>query len=229
MSAPVNFNTPDRIIRMAMQNAKLLQKGEDPDSEDYPDMMNRLNDIINLEQTQGLKLWLNSSIDLALLNGVGKYTLGPAGGTARSMRVLEAYYTYPNGVSYALNLATWNEYNSLSSKSQIGLPNTFFPNKQQDNLILTLWPVPNLQASLGIVQVIQQTAVTNLVKLDDKMNFPPEWFIFLHWALADDISSGQSESIMTRCANKANAYRQALQDWDVEDGSITFTPAYQGR
>ena len=229
MSASVNFNTADRIIRMAMQNAKLLQKGENPDPEDYADMMNRLNDIINLEQTQGLKLWLNSAINLPLLNGVGKYVLGLGSTLPRALRILEAYFVYPSGSSYPLNPVSWNEYGLLSGKGQPGSPNSFFVDKGQDNLSVILWPVPDLQAALGTLQLVQQAAVTNLIKINDTMNFPPEWFIFLHWALADDISSGQSEAIMARCTNKANAYRQALQDWDVEDASTSFSPSYQGR
>ena len=223
MSNSVNFNTADRIIRNAMQNAKLLQKGDDPDPEDYADYMNRLNDIINLEQTQGLKLWLNSLVTLPIVAGVGKYVLGST--ISRAIRVVEAYYVYASGVSFPLNPLSWSDYNMLSSKAQMGMPNSYFTDYQQDYPALTLWLIPDTQAAKGTIQVLQQTAVANLVKIDDKMNFPSEWFIFLHWALADDISSGQSEAIMTRCANKANAYRQVLQDWDVEDASTSFAPS----
>ena len=35
MAGPATFNTPDRIIRMAMQDAGKLRAGSDPSSEQY--------------------------------------------------------------------------------------------------------------------------------------------------------------------------------------------------
>ena len=46
----------------------------------------------------------------------------------------------------------------------------------------------------------------------------------LRWALADELSTGQPQAIMDRCERKATAYRQALEDWDVEDAPTSFTP-----
>ncbi len=50
----------------------------------------------------------------------------------------------------------------------------------------------------------------------------------LRWGLADDICTGQPGEIMRRCAERAKAYREALEDWDVEDAATQFQPDPQG-
>lgn len=211
-----------------MRNAGLLEKGDDPDGEDTADYMNRLNDVVNLEQTQGLKLWLNSVVTVTLIAGVPSYSFGPAGATARALRIMEAYYLYAGGTTYPLNPLSWNSYNTLSNKSQTGMPNSFFVDKQQNNAVMTLWLVPDAVAAQGTVQALVQNQVTNLIKLDDTINFPQEWYLFLQWALADEICTGQSAEIIQRCSTKSLQYRTVLQDWDVEDGPTTFTPSHLG-
>ena len=79
MTVPANFNTPDRIIRMGLKDAGLLQEGDDPSPEQFADGMNRLNDLINFWQTQGIKVWLQSDLTVPLVEGKGTYTLGPTG------------------------------------------------------------------------------------------------------------------------------------------------------
>lgn len=223
------FNSADRIISSAMADAGLLQKGEVPDSTDYADAMNRLNDLVNFYQTQGLKLWLNEMVTVTLQEGVATYSLGPAGTLLpiKPMRVLEAYYNYPPGgaASYPLTMASWNDYNLLSNKSQAGSINTCFVDKQQLNVNVTFWLVPDAVSAQGTVQLLTQTAPQQLVNITDAMVFPQEWFLALRWGLADDLATGQPDSIVARCLAKAQQYRQALEDWDVEDAPTRFTPS----
>lgn len=229
MAGPANFNTADRIIRLAMRDAGILQKGDDPDPEDSADYMNRLNDLVNVLQTRGLKLWLNSLVNVTLVAGQSTYIMGPGGfQAARSMRILEAYYFPQAATSYPLTPLSWKEYNLLGSISQQGQPNSYFVDKQQLLTKLALWLVPDTKAATGLVQVLQQTPVTNLVSITDTMNFPQEWFIALHWGLADDISTGQPKEIIDRCAAKAAQFIMALEDWDVEDAATSFAPDSKG-
>lgn len=224
MPNSVGFNTPDRIIRNAMDNAGLLEAGDDPTPEQYAKYMERLNDLINLWQTQGIKLWLNRALPMGLVAGQGTYILA-----AQEMRVLEGYYINSVGSRRELQLLTWNTWNTLPDHTNQGAVNAFFPEKQQTQTVIRLWQVPDAAAATGSVELMVQDRVTNLIKLTDSINFPQEWFIALHWGLADEICTGQPEQIVQRCANKANAYRVALEDWDVEDGSTFWQPSVQGR
>lgn len=220
MASP-DFNTPARIIRAAMQNAELLADGQDPTPEQFAKYMNRLNDLVNLWQTQGLKLWLNAILPVTLTATVGTYTL-----SGQPKRVLEAYYADNSTPALwrSLNPLSWNGYNTLANQLAQGAVNSYFVDKQSGATVLHLWMVPDATAATGMVQCLVQNPIQNFVALNDTMLFPNEWYMGLHWGLAAEICTGQPEAIIARCERRAEMYRGALEDWDVEDASITFQP-----
>lgn len=226
MTTPTTFNTPDRIIRMAMVDAGYLQDGDDPTSEQFANYLNRLNDLINLWQTKGLKLWLQSDLAVPLTAGQSTYTFGPGGSVdmTKPLRVLQGYYLDTNDTKRPLLALSRDEYTRLSNVVQVGAINSYFVDKQQSVLSVSFWMTPDTTAATGTAQLIIQQQVANLVSLNDDMNFPQEWFMALRWGLADDICTGQPQAIMDRCYMKAELYRTALEDWDVEDASTVFQP-----
>ena len=58
MTAPAD-NTPLAIITDAYFDAGITQEGQSVNSDQIVNGMRKLTDVINLWQTQGLKLWLN--------------------------------------------------------------------------------------------------------------------------------------------------------------------------
>jgi hypothetical protein len=227
MTTPANFNTADRIIRMAMKDAGLLQEGDDPSSEAIADNINRLNDLINLWQTTGLKVWLQYDLPIPLVAGQALYTIMPGGdiNLTKPTRVIDnGYYIDSNGVRRPLILMSRLEFTNLANPNQQGSLNSYWPNKLKDRIEVTFWLVPDAQAATGVAHVCIQQQVSNLVSVTDTMDFPPEWFLALRWGLADEICGGQPAAIMERCAAKAMIYRNALDDWDVEDASTSFAP-----
>ncbi len=226
MTSNINFNTPARCIEYAMKDAGILQHGDQPDSEHFAEYGNRLNDLINLWQTQGLKLWLQQDLAVTLTAGQSLYTFGPTGTTVmpKPMRVIQAYTLNTGGVTRPLTLISRDEWTRLSNRTQLGALNSVFIDKQQTNLGVNLWLTPDATAATDILHLVTQYQVTNFIGLTDTLNFPTEWFLALRWGLADDICGGQPGAIMARCAQKATAYREALEDWDVEDTSTQFQP-----
>ena len=227
MTTPLNFNTPDRVIRMGLQDAGKLQRGSDPNPEQLADGMNRLNDIINLEQTQGLKLWLQFDLPIPLVAGKNPYTLGPGGDVnmTKPMRVIDSnYYVDQFNTRRPLILMSRDEYTKLSQTNQQGPINSLWPDVQQNQIVVSFWLVPDANAATGVAHLCIQQQVQNIVSLTDTMNFPQEWFMFLRWAFADDVCTGQPQAIMDRCAARAAQFRQALEDWDVEQASTSFAP-----
>ena len=220
MAAP-DFNTVDRIIRAAMRNAEILADGDDPTPEQYANFTARLQDMVNLWQTQGLKLWLNSIQTVALVAGTATYTL-----TGQPKRVLEAWYvdnsTPP--ISRPLIPMSWNTYKALSSQASQGAVNSYFIDKQLSATVMSLWLVPDATAAVGTVQVLVQNPVANGVVLTDTVGFPNEWYMALHWGLGAEIATGQPQEIIARCDQRAEMYRRMLEDWDVEDAPVTFQP-----
>lgn len=235
MTTPAYFPTGDRIIRMAMVDAGLLQQGDDPNGEQIADGIQRLNDMINLWQTQGLKLWLYDDQEITLVEDQGTYTLYPGGDVdmTKPLRGLQAYYRDDNGIRRPLTVLSWDDYLRLSQINQSGQINSYFVNKLYDRLEVFFWLLPDETAATGTAHVLLQKQVPNYVGVTDTSIFPQEWFIALRWGLADDLSTGQPQAIMDRCAQRAIAYRTALEDWDVEDAPTAFQPdprsAYQTR
>ena len=86
------------------------------------------------------------------------------------------------------------------------------------------WLTPDTAAANGTAHLLTQKRINNAVSLTEDIMFPIEWSMGLRWGLADDLATGQPAAIMQRCEAKAKAYREALEDWDVEDAPTTFTP-----
>jgi len=229
MTAP-NSNTPLAIISDAYFDAGILQEGQSPNSEQIVRGMSKLTDVINLWQTQGLKLWLNVDTEITLVAGQGYYTLGPLGNVpmTKPLRVVECYYMDQNGIRRPLNPMSWNEYTKLSQVNQQGQLSSYFVNKEQSVLSVFFWLVPDATAATGTAHLVLQNQVTNFVSLTETMNFPIEWRIALRWGLADELATGQPQAIMDRCMNRAQSYRDALENWDVEDAATRFTPDSRG-
>lgn len=221
-----NSTTIYGIINDAMHDAGLLEEGELPNSEQLTNNFRRLSDIINLWQTQGLKLFLLQQIDVVLTADVGLYSFGPTGTVvmAKPSRVLQANVVTPEGVQRPLVPMSWNDWMTLSQRNQSGTISSYFVDKQASLLNVHFWNPPDTSDAANQVQLLMQVEAPNPVNLLDSMDFPQEWRIGLRWGLADDICTGQPAAIMERCAQRSVIYRTALEDWDVEDTPTSFAP-----
>lgn len=230
MTTAASFSTPNRIITYAMQDAGLLQEGDTPNSEQFAQYTNRLNDVINYLGTQGLKLWTQEDLSVTLVSGTATYSLGPAGSiiTTKPLRVPQGYYLDVNNIRRPIYPLSWNEWLTLSQVIQTGAITQFFVNKQRADLEVSFWLVPDDTAATGTAHLLIQQQITNFTGVNDTMDFPQEWFMALRWCLADDICTGQPQAIMDRCEKRAFAYRTALENWDVEDAATMFQPDSRG-
>ena len=226
MTSPATFKTATRLIRLAYKDAGLLQDGDEPNGEQLAEAMTRLNDMVNLWQTQGLKLFLLTDQSVTLVSGQSKYTLKPGGDVSitKPLRVLQAYYSDSDGIRRPLVTLSWDDWSRLSQINQTGQINSYFVDKQILELDVYFWLVPDSVAATGTVHLILENQASNFVSLTDDYGFPIEWAMALRWGLADELATGQPTAIMSRCEVKARAYREALEDWDVEDAPTTFTP-----
>jgi hypothetical protein len=218
------------IINDAMHDAGYLEEGEVPNSEQLASNFRRLNDIINLWQTQGLKLFLLQDITLPLVADQHTYTFGPDISCdvvmAKPSRVIDAYVLTPDGIRRPLIPIAWKDWNLLPQVTgNSGIINSYMVDKQAEILGVRFWNSPDATEALNSVVLTMQVAAPNAINLEQSMNFPQEWRIALRWGLADDIATGQPQAIMERCAERAAVYRAALEDWDVEDAPTNFAPS----
>jgi hypothetical protein len=228
MTLPAYFHTPGRLIRLALKDAGRLQTGADPSAEVLSDAMGRLADLINTYQTQGLKLWLNSILEVPLVAGTSTYTIGPAGSVAmtKPLRAPEAWYVRTDGNRRTLNQLALRDYYNLGTNTSTGAINSYLIDKQLTNLVARFWPVPDATtAADGAVELLIQQQAVAPSNLDEAVAFPVEWYLALRWGLADELATGQPALIMDRCERKAQQYRRLLEDWDVEDASMLLQPS----
>lgn len=231
MTAPADFSTPQRIIVYAMKDAGLLREGQDPSSEQFAEYSNRLNDMLNFWSTQGLKLWSQEDLEIALTVGVQTYQLGPAGVfiATRPLRVLQGYYLDASNNRRPVYPLSWDEWLRLAQTTQQGQVTQYFVDKQQLNINVKLWLVPDTVAATGTLHLLIQQQIANFIELDETINLPREWFMAIRWGFAMEISSGQPQAIIDLCERRAETYRRMVEDWDVEDASTKFSPDTQSR
>jgi hypothetical protein len=230
-------NTAFGIINDAMVDAGLLQSGQRPDSEQVANYLRRLNDIVNLWQTYGLKLWLQQEVTLPLVAGVGLYQLGPTASPGVVMpkpsRVLQAYVLIAtSNVRRPLVIISVDEWERLGQViGNQGPINSIMIRKDATYLEVNCFLIPDTTEAANTCILLCQVQSTNPILVSDTTSFPQEWRIALRWALAEDICTGQPQAIVDRCAKNAQLYRQQLEGWDVEDAPTYFavdTRMYQG-
>jgi hypothetical protein len=218
-------NTAYGIIADAMVDVGFLQEGQRPDSEQLANYMRRLNDIVNLWQTYGLKLFLQQEISFNFLEGVNTYNFGPAGSTVeitKPSRILQGYVT-ANNVRRPLVMISVDEWERLGQViGNNGQVNSFMVRKWTDLLIVYVWPTPDATEVLNQCTFLFQIAPAGPILLSDATSFPQEWRIALRWALAEDICTGQPQTTVDRCVRNAQIYREQLEGWDVEDAPTYF-------
>lgn len=229
MTAVASFGTPDRILRFALKDSGQLAEGADPNSEQTAECINRLNELINfLTTVKGLKLWTQLDQSITLVEDQALYTIGP-GGTVdmvKPLRIMEnGYFLDTSNQKRPIRQISRDEYTLLpTATANSGAITSFFVSKLATALNVYFWLAPDAADATGTAHLILQQQITNFTGVTDTLNFPQEWFIYLHWGLAAELCTGQPQAIVDRCEMKAAMYLTALEDWDVEDAATQFQP-----
>lgn len=225
-------NTAYGIINDAMHDVGLIGEGDLPNSEQISANLRRLCDIINLWQTEGLKLWTWTDLSIPLTVSVSQYRMGSglAVDMTKPLRAFQGYILTTDDIRRPLVSLSWQEWMQLSQVSgNDGTISSFFINKQATYLEVNFWNPPDATEAANTAHLLIQQQATNPVNLETSMSFPQEWRIALRWGLADDIATGQPLAIMERCRLKAEQYKTLLENWDVEDAPTRFTPSTQSQ
>lgn len=220
-------NTSQAIIEKAYADSMKLPRGGTLTSAQLTDGLERLQDIVNLESTMGLKLFLEREVSVALTAGKQTYSFYPSGdvSTPRPLRARDVVYVDAGGQSRPLIRLGRTDWAQQTSRSQLGTVNSFFDEKLYDRLNLHLWNVPDTTAATGTLRVTLLAPAATLV-LSLTTAFPPEWVMFLRWALSADLASGMPVEVIQRCEQKAERARTVLENFDVEDAPTRLQPTY---
>ena len=117
-----------------------------------------MNDIINFLQIKGLKLWLNADLPITLTKGTNIYYLSDTSTipATKPLRVIDAYYSDSNQVQRPLIPLSWSDWDRLSQRTQLGAINSYFVDKQQTSLNVSVWLTPDSTAASGLLHLIVQ-------------------------------------------------------------------------
>lgn len=223
-------NSAYGIIKDAYRDAGKLAKGSDPDSESLADGMRRLCDIINLWQTQGVKLFLQVERTIQLVENQTVYTVNnpdPQVVPNKNSRIIQGRVIGPTQANRPIDPISWEEWNRLQQNAR-GAVNSYMVDKQSTSLRVFVWNTPDAAEALNQMILLVQVQAANPYNLLDDVAFPQEWRIALRWGLAAELATGQPEAVIDRCERLAKVYRTALEDYDVEDGPTYFAPDFRG-
>lgn len=158
----------------------------------------------------------------ALANAVGVTFTATAAGTGTGT-------VSATNTRRPLNPMAWADYIRLSQTVNTGAINSYFVDKQATAFRVFFWLTPDATAATGSAHLVVRKQVTNFISVTETMNLPVEWRIALRWGLADEVCTGQPQAIMDRCQQRAAMYRQALEDFDVEDVPVRFAADSRGQ
>jgi hypothetical protein len=223
MTTPSTDNTAYSIICDAAWDACLVSEGEDPDSELIAKWMRKLNKLISVIMTEGIRLWLWQDTPITLVAEQSLYKLGPASAGGNVSNVLlkpgnirDQYYLYSVANGSTKRPISRQQWDMLSVTTQQGPVTQIFVDPQQSTLNVNTWLVPDANEATGTLQLVLLNQITNFVGLTDVMNFPTEWALALEYRLASEICQGQPQAVIARCDAKAAYYTQKLEEWDSE-------------
>lgn len=216
--------TAQALVTSGYRDAQKLARGAALPSDLLADGMDRLNDLVNLWQTQGLKLFLESETTVPLVAGKQMYSFSPTGDIVmeKPLRAKDAAYWDQFGNSRPLIPISRQEWTDLTTRTAIGSVNQYFIEKHVGQLNMHLWQIPGEVEAKGHVKIVIHNQTKNVTISTDTVGFPIEWALALRWGIADEVSFGMPEAVQQRCQARAQAYRQALEDWDVEDTETYF-------
>jgi hypothetical protein len=217
------YNSIDRMIRMAMFDAGLLEEGTDPTPDQQGNYVQRLLDMIQVWQLEGCKLFLIRDLVVPLVLNQTSYVITP-----KPFRIEDVYWRDAAGTQHReIFRCELHDWIRLSPAQPNGTITQFYEDRQSTTVTLNVWNKPGTYDVAGQLHVVVRSVGTgNVTSVADSitLNFPIEWAMALRWGLAADLCTGQPDSIVQRCERQAMYYKGVLENFDVEQGGITFQP-----
>jgi len=226
--------TRDQVIQLALRKLGVLELGQQPDPATVANASLALNLFIKQMATKGLKLWKVNQVIVPLVAGQTSYVLGPAStgtvdvNTDKPLKLIQAFLRNTSVTPYIdtpLQILSQQEYNTLGSKFSQGTSNSVYYEVRNTtgNIYTYLTADSNTSTNYDLYLTVQQP-MADLNTGKDIPDFPTEWMNTLVWNLADQLSIEYSVPA-TKTAEigaRAKAYREDLEDWDVEATSTFF-------
>lgn len=151
----------------------------------------------------------------------------------KPLRVLEAFQrSIPGGTDITLLEYTEDGYWQLGSKTNTGVPHSFWADHRLDDMRVFLYNVPDSSTAYEIRFLVQSSMQETNISTQN-VDLPREWLRTMKWILADEIALeyGCSSEIMTVVSSKASDAFTSLNAWDSvqQNTSVFLQPDVRGR
>lgn len=168
------------IVVQALRKIGVVAKDEPAQADDIADGVAQLGRMLKAWQNIGYSLWTAQEISIPATATVSVAI------TPRPIRVMSVNLKR-GGIETPMQALTRDEYGSLPLKTSLGLPTTYFFDRQRDAARLFVWPV--LAAVNG--ETFELTIERETDDLTDPTAFvdvPSEWFDAVVYCLADRLA-----------------------------------------
>lgn len=196
------------IIVLSLKDIGVLGEAETPSAEMADDALTTLNQMLSMWQVDNLYIYAQSATTFTP-NGALSYTVGTAGTVAmdRPASIDAAYYNDGSTDHPIELLNTFEEYQSISSKTQAGSPSVAYYQPTYPLGILYLYPQP----ASGTVKLLTKVKLPTYAAQADALTIPPEFEMVVRYSLCEHLSIAMSAQLRPDIAAMAQKTRKLMK------------------
>lgn len=221
----------DEVIAGALRLCGVLAEGQTATTEQTTNCAQALNLLLKHYAVKGWMLWVYEWITFTCVSSQATYTIAPSGANVtdnRPLRIANAFVRWTTAGNFDTPMValTRQQYDMLSPKDIVGVPNSYYYDPSRDTGTMYIWPVP-ISADYSI-RVNVQRHIQDITSGAQNFDVPQEWFLPLKWQLASEIGPeyGVTERQQSRIDIKAGLYLEDVANFAVaEEPSVVFSPS----
>jgi hypothetical protein len=221
-SGSVDFQLNSRsVVEAALRKLQVVDAEEAVPEGMASEALQALNLMLKTWGASG-RLWLTTEGSVTLLASTATYALT---GVRKVMDVRRR----TGGLDTPITELSRQEYNDISNKAGVGLPNSWYFDPQRSTKTLYVWYVPN--AAIAASTTLRYTYarfIEDCDALDNDPDVPQEWFEALVYGLARRLGPNHEKVGTPEYAEIKEASERlyaALTSIDQETASVFFQPA----
>ncbi|WP_386681831.1 hypothetical protein [Loktanella sp. R86503] len=205
------MTTNSDICTAALRKIGVVSASQPIQAEDLRDALAALGRMLAAWQNHRYNLWTYAEATIPL-TGAASYIMDPAPVEVHDVRFRR------NGLDMPMQQITREEYNALPQKASIGIPSSYFVNRQATGTTLTVWPV--LASGVGESLEVTYTRAIVTPLAGDAMDFPAQFEDAVVYGLAARLADDY-EVAADRIIMRAEAELDLALSFDRE-GSVYF-------
>lgn len=215
------------IVNAALRTLQVIDQQATANSYDLTFGIQALNLLLKSFATQGLPLWAIEWIQVPMVASQTSYTIGPGGNvnlSYRPTRLFSAFLrTTSSNTDVTLLVISRQEYEILGSKLDTSIPNQVYYDNQLALPVAYFFNVPVDNSTVAWLSM--QRPLQDIVNTTDNFDVPQEWFMFLKWALAEELLLEYSvpSSVSQLVLRQAERYREQAFNMSQEEASVYFS------